>query len=48
MVNWKDVFNDETCKCGEKGTNILSLNTKIVGFACDKHHAEEQSKLSSK
>lgn len=42
MARWRDVFNDEKCKCGKKGTRIISVNGKVVGFSCEEHYSEEK------
>jgi len=45
MANWKDLFNDEVCKCGKKGEYIVTAYNRIREFACEDHkddHKKEQ------
>lgn len=44
MAKWKDVYGEEICSCGKKGTRIISTNGKITGYACEKHYEELQTK----
>jgi hypothetical protein len=46
MANFKELFGKEVCSCGEKGTRILSVHTKIVGFACEKHFEERKQEIA--
>ena len=37
MINYKDLFGDEVCKCGKKGDFIISNGSgKVQGFECKK------------
>lgn len=39
MTNYKDLFNKEVCKCGKKGTVIITNGSgKIIGFQCEECH----------
>lgn len=37
MANYNELFSKEVCHCGKKGEYIVSVNTKIIGYACEEH-----------
>lgn len=45
MPNYKELFGDEVCKCGKKGTVIISNGSgKIRGYSCNECAGKKETK----